>query len=124
MIPLRRGEEAFCLLWIERADYLAGGSHDEASGRNDSSFGYECMGSNYRTFADDRVVEYRRSHADQAPILDRTSMNDGAMPNRNIFADCRGIHAVACMYESTTLVQPNFSVPLFPLVTCRLITEK
>jgi hypothetical protein len=61
------------------------------------------MGSNDRAFADDRVVEYRRSHADQAAILDRTSMNDGAMPNRDIFADCRGIHAVACMYEYVLL---------------------
>jgi hypothetical protein len=49
------------------------------------------------------VVENRSAHADKASIADRTSMNDRAVSDGNIFADEDRGHAVACVCEDVFL---------------------
>jgi hypothetical protein len=49
------------------------------------------------------VVEHSSAHADEAPIADGTSMDDGAVPDGYIFADESGGHAVTRMHENVFL---------------------
>ena len=70
------------------------------------------------------IFQFHRS--DTFRILLPTMVLLGAATGGVVYMQQNG-HAhirTSAYFTPPTLVQPNFSVPLFPLVTCRLITEK
>ena len=68
-------------------NYFSGNTHDQRTGRNDFALRNESTGSDDGPRTDDRTVEHDSADTYQAIVLDRGTMNDRSMPNRDTIAD-------------------------------------
>lgn len=56
-------------------------SQHHAAGGDYGPLGHNCPRAYHRSSADDRAIQYNRTHADEAVILHRAGVEDGAVPH-------------------------------------------